>query len=243
MTDLQLDGRALRAADHRDGALDGPALGRDAVDLEDLVAGLQPRGLRGRVGQRTHDHDEVVDRLDRRADALEGAGELVARDRVGLGGDVRRVRVVEGVEDAVDRALVEVLQVDAVGLDEVVLEHLQDLAEQIEVDVVGARGGGCGAAAGSVVGGQHRAVALRGDASEEADGDEQHGDHHGQRADRGVANRVAVHRQLSPPDPAAPSAVGVSDADYFIMRPLPERNAANPDHRVAPVRGARMATR
>ena len=64
-----------------------------------------PELLRRGVAEWPHDHDRAVNLVDGRADAFERAADVLAGEAVALGINEDGVRIVQGVENAVDRRL------------------------------------------------------------------------------------------------------------------------------------------
>src|SRR5581483_4204576 len=118
--------RALGPTDLGHGLFRVPALRRLAIDGEDDVAGLDAGGLSGRVLDGRHDDDVVALLGDGRPDALEGAAGRVC-GLVGLGVQVVGAGVVEAVEEAVYRCLVEGLGVEVIRFYIIAIEDGDDV--------------------------------------------------------------------------------------------------------------------
>ena len=190
LANREIDRAAAGPTDHQHRLVDRPAFGVLAIDGKDDVTRFQPGALGRGPRQRLHDHDVVVLPCHRRTDALEGAGEVVAVDRVGRRVDVRRVRVAEGGEDAVDRALEQQLSVDAVGVDEVLREDVEDLVQDagVQIGLAFHPRRGCGRVLRRDLG-----LRLGGDPPEEADGHQQHTDQCQGDGQHDITNRVRAH--------------------------------------------------
>ena len=96
-----------------------------------------------------------------------------------------------------DRALVEQFSIDAIRLDEVLLEDADDLIDERGVDIgeavhrrIGVRCAACGRLRCA------RRIVLEDDAPQVANGDQQHGDDGGQHSHERVARGVGVHAQM-----------------------------------------------
>jgi hypothetical protein len=125
--------RAGLAEEPLDRLLDRLALRRLTVDRDDLVARHDARAERGRVVHRGDDREHAVDLVHLGADADILAGELLLELVAERRGDVGRVRVVERLEHAVDRARLELVEIgllDREGVDDVL-----DLDQRVEEPV------------------------------------------------------------------------------------------------------------
>ena len=137
--DLELDGGAGRAAQlpHRLVVL--PPLGRPAVQHHDAVSGHHPRALGRRIGQGRDDGDPSVANVD-----LDPQAAILSRGLLGERVEVVRLQVdgigvVELVEEAVDRHLVELALVDRVHVE--VRDAREHVVEQARRLVHGPRRG------------------------------------------------------------------------------------------------------
>ena len=113
-----------------------------AVHLDQLIPGADAGPLAGRAGHRRHDGDPAVPGVDLEPDAAVVTGGALLQPLVVLAGEQRGVGIVQLLEHAVDRPVVELAlgkRVDVVVPH--VLEHLLEQARLL-IDVRCRRRGG-----------------------------------------------------------------------------------------------------
>src|SRR3989442_586178 len=192
------------AAHPLDGVRELHVLGREAVDLDDPVARLEPRAVRGRPLDRRDDRQDVVLQRDLDAEAAEAPRRFHLHLAVALGVEEGAVRV-EAAQRALDRAVDEVLQrglVDVLGLDD--REHLREQPELL----VGRAG--------------VRALAGHGPAERQGEHDEERTNHKCLLHGFPLKSLASPAAGATPPGPAAfPDSAPRSIAEAPPRRPCP----------------------
>jgi hypothetical protein len=162
-----------RAAEHLHGLIGLPALGGLSLDLDELVARTDPRAGARRAGDGRHDGHVPVALGDLEADTavvpLRADAEVLGRGAL----EERAVRVLELVDQPVDRGVVEAILGDR---DHVVArDPVHDLLEQarLEIDVL---------------------LLVHAPLEEPAAGDDGGGQHGGRREDRASISHGASER-------------------------------------------------
>src|SRR5436189_205210 len=135
---LELYRAAGLAAQLLHGLIVLPAFGRATVQGDDLIARLNPRPLRGRVGERRHDGDPPVSNVDLDAQTAVVAGRRFVQRPEVVALEEDRIRIVQLVEHAVDRHLVEPPLLDRVHVE--VGDVSEHVLEQTRLLVNGPRG-------------------------------------------------------------------------------------------------------
>ena len=141
---IELDGGTRLATDPLHDVVERAAGGRNAVDLEDDVAGAEAGLVRGAVVEHgDHARLVVVGGVELDADPHVRAGQRVVARRALLGRhEVGVTGVPDGVGQAVDRAVGEFTVIERVAPDVLLVQQVPRLADQPEiVDAVVGRAG------------------------------------------------------------------------------------------------------
>ena len=115
--DLELDARAGRATQLAHCLVVLPPFGRAPIQHDDAVPGQHAGALGGHIRQGRHDRDPAVAHVDLDAQAAVLPGGLLGERVEVIGLQVHGVGVVELVEEAVDRHLIEPALVDRVHVE------------------------------------------------------------------------------------------------------------------------------